>query len=132
MDRIDIQKYMGKVDLFQTERQEPIWNSAEMRDRVSKAREIQQKRFATVPGVNANSQMEAMHIQEFCQLDSECTSLLQRSYEKFQFSARTHHKIVKIARTFADLDASTEIRKPHMISGLMSRDLDKNKSTLLV
>ena len=132
MDRIDIQKYMGKVDLFQTEQQPSGWSSKEMRERVARAREIQRRRFAAVPGIQANGQMESMHINEFCPLDRECTSLLKRSYEKFQFSARTHHKIIKIARTFADLDDSPEIRKPHMISGLMSRDLDKDKATMLV
>ena len=132
MDRIDIQKYMGKVNLFQSEPYESNWNSGEMREAVSKARRIQLKRFSHLPGIRANGEMDSTHIKEFCPLDSECSRLLLQSYEKFQFSARTHHKIIKIARTFADLDESPEIRRNHMVSALMSRDLDKDKTTLLV
>lgn len=76
--------------------------------------------------------MESVHIRAFCPLRPDCLALLQKSYERFQFSARTHNKIIKIARTFADMDESKEILKKHMIYGLMSRDLDKDKTTMLV
>lgn len=132
MDRIDIQKFMGRVNLFQRDSSMTNPSSSDLKDVVSRARKVQVKRFSEVKGITANGQMESMHIKEFCPLDGESMRLLQRSYEKFQFSARTHDKIIKIARTFADIDGSKEIRREHMVFGLMSRDLDKDKRTMLV
>ena len=132
LDRIDIQKYMGKVDLFNHLDENRNFSSDELKSRISEARRRQAVRFAGVSDITTNSQMEAPHIKEFCVLTEDCTNLLQLSYEKFQFSARTHNKIIKISRTFADLDGSETIRKKHLIMGLMARDLDKEKRTMLV
>jgi magnesium chelatase family protein len=93
---------------------------------------MQNQRFSKVHGISSNSQMEAAHMKEFCTLKNDSTELLQRSYDKYQFSARTHNKILKIARTFADLDGAPTIEKNHLILALMARDLDKEKTTLMV
>jgi len=132
LDRIDIQKYLGKVNPLVTNTQKTNKCSKEIKERVQHVRKIQWTRFLNVPGINSNAQMEVAHIKEFCSLTVESLDLLQKSYEKFQFSARTYNKIIKIARTFADMDFSKDIQKKHMISGLMSRDLDKDKKTMVV
>ena len=103
LDRIDIQKYMGKVNLFEDDGQSKNLTSAEIKEKVEMARNIQLERFKNIKGINSNGQMESAHIKVFCQLDTDSLNLLQRSYEKFQFSARTHNKIIKISRTFADI-----------------------------
>ena len=132
LDRIDIQKYMGKVNPLEIGAGSQKPSSSDLKSQIELARNIQSKRFAGVKGMNSNSQMEASHIKEFCALPSDCTDLLQRSYDKYQFSARTHTKIIKIARTFADLDGAATIQKNHLILALMARDLDKEKTTLMV
>ncbi len=132
LDRIDIQKYMGRVNLFESRNEHKNLSSKAIKEIVEKARIMQLKRFENINDINFNGQMDSSHIKELCPLDSECLDLLQKSYEKFQFSARTYNKIIKIARTFADIDESSEIYRKHIIFGLMSRDLDKDKNTLLV
>ena len=118
--------------MFEDDGQPKNLTSAEIKEKVEMARNIQLERFKNIKGINSNGQMESAHIKVFCQLDTDSLNLLQRSYEKFQFSARTHNKIIKISRTFADMDGSKEILKQHMIYGLMARDLDKDKSNMLV
>jgi magnesium chelatase family protein len=128
MDRMDIQKYLGRVDFSQRDDNKPSASSAELRMQVVAARERQLDRFASHPGIRSNSQMDSNLVKVFCVLDSESDVLLRRAFEKHEFSARIHDKVLKLARTFADMDGSDDIQKPHLIHGLMSRDLDKSKS----
>ena len=132
LDRIDLQKYVHSVNYLELASQAKGKSSAELRERVQLARKIQQKRFAGIPAVNCNAQMTEALVKEFCQLDEGGNKLLQLAYEKFRYSARTFHKFLKLARTFADLDGSPEIRKQDVSGALLSRDLDKDQSRLLV
>jgi len=132
LDRIEVHKYVQPVDFFNLSAQEKGRSSAELRERVQRARRIQQKRFVGVTNVNSNAQMSEAMIKEFCQLDSDSTKLLSLAFEKFHYSARTYNKFLKIARTFADLEESEVIRKKDVSAALMSRDLDKERSGMLV
>ncbi len=132
LDRIDIQKYMGKVDFSRNSETSVSVSSDELKKQVELARAIQRKRFLNCSEIMTNSQMEAAHMKEFCQLTPETMTLLLKAYDKHQFSARTYHKVIKLARTFADMDKSVDIQKKHLIQGLMSRDLDKEKKTYMV
>jgi magnesium chelatase family protein len=69
--------------------------------------------------------MESMHIKTYCKLDAECEALMQKTYEKYPFSARSYNKIMNLSRTFADMDGAKDIRKSDVVSALMARDLDK-------
>jgi len=69
--------------------------------------------------------METAHLKVYCDLNSESRQLMMRAFEKYQFSARSYDKILRLARTFADLEGELTIGKPHIIRGLMARDLDK-------
>lgn len=132
MDRIDLQKYVHSLDYQELSTQAKGKSSAELRERVQFARKIQQDRFAGLTAVNCNAQMSEAMVREFCRLDEDGNKLLQLAYDRFHYSARTFHKFLKLARTFADLDGAPEIRKQDVAGALLSRDLDKEQSSLLI
>ncbi|MDQ0154206.1 YifB family Mg chelatase-like AAA ATPase [Robertmurraya andreesenii] len=127
LDRMDIQKYVAPVDLFAEN--EPSKSSAEIRHRVSTARKIQEERYQHIPSMNCNAQLTPALISKFCQLDRESTDLLRKAYDRFRYSGRSLHKIIKVARTIADLEGAKDIRAPHMRKSILSRDLEKDKIT---
>ncbi|MGY0372872.1 YifB family Mg chelatase-like AAA ATPase [Clostridium sp. JNZ J1-5] len=132
LDRIDIQKYVQPVDFMELSDYSKGISSNELRKRVEIARKIQSKRYKGIDGVNSNSQMTSSLIKEFCALDGEGKKLLQLAYDRFKFSARSYHKYLKVARTFADIDESKNIRKQDIFKALMCRDLEKEQSNMMV
>lgn len=132
LDRIDLQKYVPPVNYLKLVPQSKGKSSAELREKVQFARKIQQNRFADIPAVNCNAQMTEALVKNFCQLDEAGNRLLQLAYDRYRYSARTFHKFLKLARTFADLDGSAKIRKQDVSGALLARDLDKEQSRLLV
>lgn len=130
LDRIDIQKYVHAVDFKELTDDKKSANSEALRNRVEAAREIQRSRFKDIKGVNCNAQMTPELIKKYCQLDQESAELLKMAYDRYGYSARTYDKFLKIARTFADLDRSPNIRKKDIANVLLSRDLDKEKTTM--
>ena len=111
LDRIDIQKYVHPVDFINLTGNNKGHTSAELRERVERAREIQRIRYKDLKGINCNAQMTSNLIKKYCQLNQESKALLKIAYDKYGYSARTYDKFLKVARTFADLDASPNIRK---------------------
>lgn len=101
-------------------------SSKELRERVERARKIQNKRFENYENINCNAQMSQSLIKEYCILEEESRNVMQLAYDRFKYSARSFHKYLKVARTFADMDESEKIRKKDIISALMSRDMDKD------
>lgn len=132
MDRIDIQKEVHPVDYFQLKDATPNPSSKELRERVEHARKIQQERYADVEGVNCNAQMSTSMIQKYCHMDDELTSILREQCEKYGYSARVIHKLLRLARTSADLDGAENIRKEDILKVLDCRDLDKSNSKMMV
>lgn len=126
IDRMDIQKYVSTVDLF--EKNSPSYSSADLREMVSGARIIQQERYKHIPSINCNSQLPAGLLKEYCSLDRESLALLRKAYDRFQYSGRSLHKFIKVARTIADLEGEERIRPHHMMKSLLSRDLEKDKA----
>lgn len=129
LDRMDIQKFVGLVNFF--EHSASKTTSDELREQVAEARSIQEKRYRNFPGITCNAELTPAMIKTFCRLDTACETLLRRAYERFQYSGRTIHKFIKVARTFADLEGAKEIRKTDMMRSLLSRDLDKDQRELL-
>lgn len=125
LDRIDIQKYVAPVDLFVENA--PSKTSDELRKIISNARKIQEERYRNFPTINCNAQLTPALIDTFCKLDNESTSLLRRAYDRFQYSGRSLHKILMVARTIADLEGERDIGPQHMRKSILSRDLDKDK-----
>ena len=109
MDRIDIQKEVHPVDYFRLNEESPAMSSAEIRVRVEKARKIQQIRYKDEEGINCNAQMTTSLIQKYCVLDEESLHLLKTVSEKYGYSARVIHKLLRLARTSADLDGVENI-----------------------
>lgn len=132
MDRMDIQKYVRPVDFMDLSSYSFGKSSKELRERVEFARKIQKKRFEKVERVNCNAQMTNSLIKEHCHMEAEGQRLLQLAYDRFKYSARTFHKYLKVARTFADLDDSDKIRKKDVAAALMSRDLEKDRAVMTV
>lgn len=132
LDRIDIQKYVKPVDFINLSNYKKGKSSKELREIVERARKIQMNRYKNIKNINNNAQMTPALIKEFCKLDEPSKKILQLSYDKFKYSARTFHKFLRLARTFADLDNFTNIRKEHIMKALMCRELDKEQSKMAV
>jgi len=99
-------------------------SSAELLKRVMGARKIQEDRFARTK-IFTNARMNSRHIKKYCLIDSESGALLEKAMERFGLSARAHARILKIARTIADLEGTTEINAPHVAEAIQYRTLDR-------
>ena len=130
LERIDIQKSVAHVDYFELDDGAVSHTSEELRERVEKARRIQQERFKGEADVNCNAQMTTTMIQKYCKIDDESTGLLKKASEEYGYSARVIHKLLRLARTSADLDGAEGVRKEDIIRVLKCRDLDVSSSRM--
>ena len=130
LERIDIQKSVAHVDYFDLNNQKNGKSSKELRERVERARKIQQERFKKDPDISCNAQMTTSMIRMYCKLDEESTQTLKKACEKYGYSARVIHKLLRLARTAADLDGAENIRKEHIVKVLDCRDLDVSSSQM--
>lgn len=130
LDRIDIQKHVTSVNFFE-ENYSKI-SSSQIREKVENAREFQQKRYKGYPNIISNADLPPALIKRYCELDCENEQLIKEAYNRFRYSARTLHRFLKVARTFADLDSSDNIRRIDLVNSLMSRDIDKEQRDFLV
>ena len=132
LDRIDIQCDIQPVPYELLKNNVPTESSATMRDRVIQARLIQQQRFANYNAtakspVHCNAQMSPRMVRDFCILSDECDRLLAFAMEKMGFSARAYDRILKVARTIADLAQSENICPSHLLEAINYRILDKGE-----
>jgi len=124
LDRIDIHievRAVKKEELLGKKKGEP---SSKIKKRVNKAREIQLKRFKELP-IYCNAQMSPKHIRRFSPPNKDAEELLRMAISELHLSARAYHKVLKIARTIADLDEKEEINSSHISEALQYRYLDK-------
>lgn len=124
MDRIDIQLWMKPVDPKKLVERRKAESSAVIAARVLKAREIQKERFRE-EGIFCNASMSSRMIEKYCRLDGQCKALLERIIEKMGLSARACSRIIKLARTIADLAGQSSICPEHLIEAASYRFLDK-------
>lgn len=125
LDRIDIQLEITPVpfkDLSQLREGE---TSADIRERVIKARKIQEERFKNDPDIHCNAQMNTQHMKKYCYIKPTGMELLRTIMEKLQLSARAYDRILKVSRTIADLEASEEIQDAHLAEAITYRSLDR-------
>ena len=125
LDRIDLHVEVPAVrykELADRRQGEP---SAAIRQRVAAARDRQRARFAGVAGVYANAHMRPRDIREHCELDAGGDALLRTAISRLGFSARAYHRILKIARTIADLDGAPGIGTAHLSEAIQYRSLDR-------
>ena len=130
LERIDIQKSVDQVDYFELSEKQSKWTSAQLREKVEKARMIQQERFRDDPGISCNAQMSTAMIQKYCHLDEGSTKILRSASEKYGYSARVIHKLLRLARTSADLDGRDRISEQDIVRVLRCRDLDTSNSKM--
>ncbi len=126
MDRIDIQCEIEAVPYDQLRDTTPSESSAVMRERVMRARAIQQQRFAGSPLIHCNAQMSAKMVRQYCTLDPESDKLLEFTITKLGLSARAYDRILKVARTIADLEGAENIQKKHLLESISYRSLDRS------
>ena len=123
LDRIDLHVNVPSVEYEAMRRRSVPESSAEVKQRVDAARAIQTKRFAGTE-VSCNAYMTADMIAEFCPLDSAGEALMQRSFERMGLTARSHDRILRVARTIADLDGAAEINAIHLAEAIQYRNTD--------
>lgn len=125
LDRIDIHIEAPALSLTELRNDQAGETSAAIRTRVETARAVQRARFQD-SRVTANARMSQTHIKRHCHLDSSLGDLLQQAMEQLALSARAYDRILKVARTIADLAGAEKIAAPHLLEAIQYRSLDRN------
>ena len=125
LDRIDIQIEITPVPFEKISEQKPSESSADVRDRVIKAREIQKKRFELHKGTHCNAQMSSKLLHQYAVPDNDGLSLLKNAMQRLNLSARAYDRILKLSRTIADLEESENIKSHHLAEAINYRNLDR-------
>lgn len=124
LDRIDIHIEVEAVDYKKLDKDESGETSEEIRKRVNNARKIGMERYKEY-GIYSNSELTPSLIQKYCKLGIEEKKILENAFEKLGFSARAYSRILKVARTIADLDNKENIELKHIAEAIKYRDLDR-------
>lgn len=124
LDRIDIHIEVQKVEFEQLSDRRKGENSIKIRERVLKAREIQEQRYKDLD-ISYNAQIGPKEIEKYCELDSTSQNLIKNAMEKLNLSARAYDRILKVARTIADLENSEQILSNHIAEAIQYRSLDR-------
>ena len=125
LDRIDIHIEVTPVPFEKLTDARKAESSVEIRKRVTKAREVQTERFKDLDTIHYNAQMGVRQIREYCKLDEASMQLLKSAMERLNLSARAYDRILKVARTIADLEASDEVTGTHISEAIQYRSLDR-------
>jgi magnesium chelatase family protein len=125
LDRIDLHVEVTPVNFAELASDRLAEKSEFIRDRVIKAREIQAERFGNKPDLHANAQMSPQLVRDICKISPAGQNLLKKAMEKLGLSARAYDRILKVARTIADLAASEEIQLEHLAEAIHFRSLDR-------
>ncbi len=124
LDRIDIHIEVQKVEFEQLADRRKGEKSEEIRQRVLKARELQSQRYQD-SDIHYNAQMGPREIEKYCVLDEACKTLIKNAMEKLNLSARAYDRILKVARTIADLEGAAELQPHHISEAIQYRSLDR-------
>ncbi len=125
LDRIDIHIEVNPVNFDELSLDGNAESSESIRNRVIKARTVQEQRFEKYTEIHCNAQMESKLIREYCGLNTGCQLLLKKAMQRLNLSARAYDRILKLSRTIADLHASKEIEIPHLAEAIQYRSLDR-------
>lgn len=124
LDRIDIQVEVTPVKYEKLQNDENIEDSKTIKNRVNNARKLQIERYKNLE-IYSNSELTPKLIEKYCKLDSKGKQILQKAFDKLGLSARAYGRILKVARTIADLDQKEKIEAKHIAEAIQYRNLDK-------
>ena len=125
LDRIDIHCEIQAVPFAQLSQMQPGEPSAVIRERVIAARKIQEERFKSIKGIHCNAQMTERMLHEFAEPDAASLDMLRMAMERLKLSARAYSRILKVARTIADLAGSEKVESMHIAEAIGYRNLDR-------
>lgn len=125
LDRIDLQVDIQAVPISELQKKEQGEPSAAIRQRVIAARAIQAERFSETAGVYCNAQMSSRMLRTYCRINEQQEKLLELAMNKMGLSARAYDRILKVARTIADLEGAADILTPHLTEAIGYRNLDR-------
>lgn len=126
LDRIDLHIEVNPVPFEKLSEAQKGENSTTIRERVTKARNLQSERFADYENLHYNAQMNVKHIRKFCDLNETSKELLKNAMDRLNLSARAYDRILKVARSIADLEASEHIQSHHISEAIQYRSLDRD------
>lgn len=121
MDRIDLRIEVPPVPFTDLDLPEPAEDSATIAERVARARQVQSDRFAEIPRARVNADADGGLLEEIARPDAEGRDLLLKAADRFGLSARGYHRVLRVARTIADLDESGDVRRPHVAEAVSFR-----------
>jgi magnesium chelatase family protein len=125
LDRIDLHVEVPAVKFRDMTNERPAEGSAQIRQRVIAARQRQQERFKSRPKLSCNARMGSKELKQYCEIDEQAKGMLQMAMNDLNFSARAYDRILKVARTIADLSASERIGPDHLGEAIQCRSLDR-------
>ena len=123
LDRIDIHIEVPAVEYKDLESKEKEESSADIKNRVNKARKVQLERYKN-DGIFSNSMLTPELMEKYCSLSDECNNIMKYAFEKMGLSARAHNRILKVARTIADIEGEENILPEHITEAVRYRGLD--------
>ena len=123
LDRIDLHVNVPSVEYEAMRRKSKPESSAQVKERVDAARAIQSRRFEGT-GIPCNAQMTPPMVGWFCELDSRCDALMKSAFERMGLTARSHDRVLRVARTIADLDGAEHIGVEHLSEAIQYRNTD--------
>lgn len=124
LDRIDIHVEVNQIKYQQLEQKEKVETSKEIRNRVNQARKIQRERYQLYH-IFSNSELTPKLIEKYCKLNDKSKKILETAFYKLGLSARAYNRILKVARTIADMDGSEKIQENHLAEAIQYRSLDR-------
>jgi len=124
LDRIDLHVELQPVSYNDLDDSTPVETSAEIKKRVEAARAIQLERYKDI-GIYFNSQLSGSHLSRYCHLGNKERQLMNQAFEQLHLSARAYTRILKVARTIADLEGSKAITEAHVAEAVQYRSLDR-------
>lgn len=125
LDRIDLHIEVPQVKFREMSGEKPGESSAKIRERVIASRKVQQKRFASKPKITCNARMGSRELKAYCAIDDHAQEVLKFAMADLHLSARAYDRILKVARTIADLAGSENIVSDHISEAIQYRSLDR-------
>ena len=126
LDRIDLHVEVPAVQYQEMASNQAAEASSAIRERIDAARETQRRRFAGTGRTRTNARMSARQIKQFCQLAADAEGMMKMAMTELNFSARAYDRILKVARTIADLEGQPDIQAQHVAEAIQYRTLDRN------